>query len=55
VDYHFGTAQYKISVENPNNVNRGIRQVLMDGNPLPDNLIPMVQDGRQHEVQVVMG
>jgi cellobiose phosphorylase len=55
VEYRFGTAHYKISVENPNNVNRGIRQVLMDGNPLPDNLIPLVQDGRHHEVQVVMG
>jgi cyclic beta-1,2-glucan synthetase len=55
VDYRFGTARYKISVENPNNVNRGIRQVLLDGNPLPDNLIRLVEDGRHHEVQVVMG
>jgi cellobiose phosphorylase len=55
VDYRFGTTNYKIIVENPNNVNRGIRQVLLDGNPLPDNLIPLVDDGRHHEVQVVMG
>jgi cellobiose phosphorylase len=55
VDYRFGTTNYKIIVENPYNVNWGIRQVLMDGNLLPDNLIPMVQDGRHHEVQVVMG
>jgi cyclic beta-1,2-glucan synthetase len=55
VDYRFGTAQYKINVENPNNVNQGIRQVLLDGNPLPDNLIPLVEDGQSHEVQVVMG
>jgi cyclic beta-1,2-glucan synthetase len=55
VDYRFGTAHYKISVENPNNVNRGIQQVLLDGNPLPDNLIPLVEDGQLHEVQVVMG
>ena len=55
MDYRFGTAHYKISVENPHNVNRGIRQVLLDGNPLPDNLIPLVDDGQQHEVRVVMG
>ncbi len=55
MDYRFGTAHYKISVENPNNVNQGIRQVLLDGNLLPDNLIPLVEDGQLHEVKVVMG
>jgi cellobiose phosphorylase len=55
VDYRFGATNYKIIVENPNNVNWGIRQVLMDGNLLPDNLIPLVQDGQSHEVRVVMG
>ncbi len=55
VDYRFGTTNYKIIVGNPNNVNRGIRQVLLDGNPLPDNLILLVDDGRHHELQVVMG
>ena len=55
VDYRFGTTHYKISVENPNNVNRGIRQVMLDGNPLPGSLIPLVEDGQTHEVKVVMG
>jgi cellobiose phosphorylase len=55
VDYRFGTTHYRISVENPNNVNRGIRQVLLDGNPLPGSLIPLVDDDQPHEVRVVMG
>ena len=55
VDYRFDTTHYKISVENPHNVNRGIRQVLLDGNPLPGSLIPLVEDGQQHEVHVLMG
>jgi cellobiose phosphorylase len=55
VDYCFGTAHYKISVENPSNVNRGIREVILDGNPLPDSLIPLADDGILHEVHVVMG
>ncbi len=56
VDYRFGTAQYKISVENPHNVNRGIRQILLDGNPLSGSLIPLAEeDGQPHEVRVVMG
>jgi len=55
VDYRFGTTHYKISVENPHNVSRGIRQVLLDGNPLPDKLIQLVDDGQQHAVHVLMG
>jgi hypothetical protein len=42
-------------VENPHNVSRGIREVMLDGNPLPDSLIPLADDGCLHEVRVVMG
>jgi cyclic beta-1,2-glucan synthetase len=55
VDYRFGMAHYKISVENPHHINRGIQVIMLDGNPLPDSLIPLVDDGRLHEVRVVMG
>jgi cyclic beta-1,2-glucan synthetase len=55
VDYRFGTAHYRINVENPNNVNRGIRQVLLDGKLLPGNLIPLVEDNQPHLVRVTMG
>jgi len=55
VDYRFGKTHYKISVENPNEVNRGIRQILLDGKILPDSLIPLVDDGQPHEARVAMG
>ena len=55
VDYHFGSSHYKISVENPDKVNRGVKQVLLDGNLLADSLIPLVDDGQPHDVTVVMG
>ncbi|HEX7619789.1 MAG TPA: glucoamylase family protein [Anaerolineales bacterium] len=55
VDYRFGNTHYRISVENPHNINRGVRQVLLDGNLLPGNQVPLVEDGKPHEVQVVMG
>jgi cyclic beta-1,2-glucan synthetase len=54
VDYRFGATHYKISVENPNGVNRGVQQVLLDGVSLPDGLIPLVDNGLPHEVRVVM-
>jgi len=55
VGYRFGATHYLVNVENPDGVNRGIRQVFLDGNPLPDKLIPLVDDGQQHAVQVLMG
>ncbi len=55
VDYRFGKAHYKISVENPNGVNRGVKLVSLDGKPLPDNLMLLVDDGQPHEVHVLMG
>jgi cyclic beta-1,2-glucan synthetase len=55
VDYHFGTAHYKISVENPEGVNRGVQQIVHNGVSLPDNQIPLSDDGQPHEVRVVMG
>ena len=63
VDYCFGSTHYKISVENPQGVNRGVQQIQLDGNPLPGNpfhkssgmIIPLVDNGQPHEVRVVMG
>jgi cyclic beta-1,2-glucan synthetase len=54
VDYRFGATHYKIGVENPQKVNRGVQQIALDGNPLPGSAIPLVDDGQPHEVRVVM-
>jgi cyclic beta-1,2-glucan synthetase len=57
MDYRFGSTYYKISVENPHNVNRSILggQVVVDGIALPGNSISLMDDGQPHEVHVLMG
>jgi len=55
VTYRFGSTRYLIRVENPNGVNRGIGQTLLNGIPLPEARIPLTDDGRQHQVLVTMG
>lgn len=55
VDYCFGKTRYRISIENPDNVNSGVDQVLIDGRVSTDNLIHLADDGRTHEVHIVMG
>jgi cyclic beta-1,2-glucan synthetase len=53
--YRHGAARYLISVDNPEHVNRGVEQVLLDGKLLPANVLRLADDGLSHEVNVVMG
>jgi cyclic beta-1,2-glucan synthetase len=55
ISYQFGETRYLINVENPNGVNQGIQQVSLDGKTLTENHIPLSNDGKQHEVQVLLG
>ena len=52
--YRYGGTTYKISVENPDGVNRGVKQVVLDGTVLPGDEIPLVDDGKEHTVRVLM-
>lgn len=53
--YRFGKSLYKINVENTDGVNRGIREIRLNGKSLSEGLIPLVDDGQTHEVLVLMG
>jgi cyclic beta-1,2-glucan synthetase len=54
--YRHGHAVYRITVENPSGVSRGVSRVILDGTLLPaDALVPLVHDAREHQVQVVLG
>ena len=55
VTYRNAETPYLIRVENAHGVNQGVRQVTLDGNTLPGNDIPLLDDRRQHEVLVLMG
>jgi len=55
ITYRHGETHYHIKVENPEGVNRGVREVSVDGQALPDQRIPLRTDGLHHEVRVVMG
>jgi cyclic beta-1,2-glucan synthetase len=55
IRYQFGGSVYLIQVLNPGHVAKGIRQVLLDGQPLADGLIPLTDDKKEHPVVVTMG
>jgi cyclic beta-1,2-glucan synthetase len=54
--YRHGGSIYRISVENPKGVSRGVCRVSLDGSPLSEEgLVPLFDDGSEHRVQVVLG
>jgi cyclic beta-1,2-glucan synthetase len=56
ITYHHGGTLYRITVENPNGVCRGVSKVILDGTPLSgEALVPLSDDGLEHRVQVVLG
>jgi cellobiose phosphorylase len=55
IEYCHGRSLYRCRVENPDEVERGVREISLDGNPLPGLAIPLVDDGQTHEVKVVLG
>jgi cyclic beta-1,2-glucan synthetase len=56
ITYRHGDTLYRISVENPKGVCRGVSRVSLDGSLLPgEALIPLSDDGREHRVEVVLG
>jgi cyclic beta-1,2-glucan synthetase len=56
ITYRHGATVYRIAVENPNGVCRGVSRVSLDGAPLPGKaLVPLSDDGSEHRVQVVLG
>jgi cyclic beta-1,2-glucan synthetase len=57
ITYRHRSTRYHLVVENPRGVNRGLTVLALDGVGLPTApaLVPLVDDGSTHEVQVVLG
>ncbi len=58
ITYRYGTAKYDIAVENPLGVCGGVLAIKVDGKKLTmreTTVIPLVDDGGTHKVQLVLG
>jgi cellobiose phosphorylase len=51
----FRGATYEISIQNPDGVKKGVRSVTVDGQPIEGNVLPVLEEGTKHIVEVVMG
>src|SRR5207245_175280 len=55
IAFRFGASIYTIKVNNPDGAEHGVRDVRLDGTLLNDKQIKLVDDGKPHEVQVLLG
>ena len=56
IDFRYHSATYKIKVENPSRVTRGVAITELDGKLLAGSTtIPLVDDGAIHTIRIVMG
>ena len=46
---------YKINIKNPNGVNKGVREMIVDGQPISGQAVPLTLGGDEVTVQVLMG
>jgi cyclic beta-1,2-glucan synthetase len=53
--YRHQSTVYEITVLNPDGVERGIREIRLDGTILEERSIPIKDDGGTHQVTVIMG
>jgi cyclic beta-1,2-glucan synthetase len=53
--YRRGHTTYRIKVENPLAVSRGVASVELDGTTQPDDILHLADDGQNHSVRVVLG
>jgi cyclic beta-1,2-glucan synthetase len=53
--YRRGSTGYHVTVVNPDGVERGVKEVSLDGQALGGTAVPLADDGGRHEVRVVMG
>ena len=46
---------YKITVENPGHISKGVSKIYVDGNEISGTVVPVFNDDKEHEVRVIMG
>jgi cellobiose phosphorylase len=55
ITYRHGSATYRVRVDNPAGTGRGVRSVILDGQPAPGGVVTLRDDGRKHEIRIVLG
>ena len=52
--YRYGKTLYRIHVQNPRHTSVGVGSVHLDGQEQPNRLVPLADDGREHDITIRM-
>lgn len=55
IRYRFKSTTYRITIDNPDGVEHGVQTVTLDGVAQKEPTVPLADDGKEHEVRVVLG
>ncbi|MFA1621391.1 GH36-type glycosyl hydrolase domain-containing protein [Rhizobium mongolense] len=55
IAYQYGSATYRIQFDNTKGIGRGVHSVTLDGEPVANETVPLVEDGRTHDVHIIVG
>jgi cyclic beta-1,2-glucan synthetase len=55
VTYRYGKSKLSVTFENPEGVTTGVRRLELDSRDLTRDSVPLVDDGSQHHLRVLMG
>ena len=55
ITYNYHGSTYDIKVKNPDGINKGVKQLSLDGILSTNNVINLSDDGKFHDVEVIMG
>lgn len=51
----FRDVTYNIHVKNPEHISKGIKQILVNGQEIESYIVPILEKGKEHTVEVIMG
>ncbi|WP_366932584.1 hypothetical protein [Thermotoga sp.] len=51
----FRGTTYEIEVKNPFHVSKDVKEIIVDGEKIKGQVLPLFNDGKTHKVQVTMG
>ena len=55
IQYRLPKTLYRIMIKNPEGVNQGVKKILINDKEFPEAYVPLVDDGREYMVEVIMG
>lgn len=55
ITYRAGSTTYRIRFDNAKGIGRGVHSVTLDGEPVANGAVRLAEDGRTHDVHVIVG